>query len=99
MTKYALAASTTPGNKHASEVLAKSDIRSLPAIEGLQGTEPEWYVIPLYSSLPPQTGAALDIFIAEIQKAALGEKTVQKAMDTVVKGWKDLWDEWQNTYK
>jgi ABC-type glycerol-3-phosphate transport system substrate-binding protein len=49
--------------------------------------------------LPPQTGAALDIFIAEIQKAALGEKTVQKAMDTVVKGWKDLWDEWQNTYK
>jgi ABC-type glycerol-3-phosphate transport system substrate-binding protein len=99
MTKYALAASTTPGNKHASEVLAKSDIRSLPAIEGLQGTEPEWYVIPLYSSLPPQTGAALDIFIAEIQKAALGEKTVQKAMDDVANGWKKLWDEWQNTYK
>lgn len=98
MTKYALKVATTPGNKHAIESLSKTDIRVLPAIEQLAGTEPEWYVIPLYSTLPPQVGAALDVFNTEIQKAALEEKTVQEAMDNVAKSWKALWDEWQSTY-
>jgi len=98
-TKWSLGMHCPSSNKSASEALASTDIRTMPAIEQLNATEPEWYVISLYSSLPPQTEAALDIFTTEIQRAALEEKTVQEAMDYVASGWKNLWDEWQNTYK
>jgi multiple sugar transport system substrate-binding protein len=93
-TRWAVGQNCPSGNKRANEALIKADIRVLPVIEALNGTEPEWHVISLYSSMPPQTEAALDIFNVEIQKAALGEKTLQKAMDDVAKGWKKLWDEW-----
>lgn len=98
-TRWAVGQNCPSGNKRANEALVKADIRVMPVINALNGTKPEWHVISLYSSMPPQTEAAIDIFNVEIQKAALGEKTVQEAMDTVANDWKDLWDEWQNSSK
>jgi len=72
--------------------------RMWPAVESLAATEPEWYVIPIYRHLPPQMLTAADIFNVEIQKAYLGKKTVQEAMDTVAEKWKELWDEWREKY-
>ena len=47
-----------------------------------------------YRNLPPQTREATDIFNTEIQKAALGQKTVQAAMDDVARQWTELWAAW-----
>jgi len=99
MIKWAIGQNCPSSNKVANEALANSDIRAIPSIEQLNFTEPEYYVITLYNSIPPQTEAAIDIFNTEIQKVFLGEKTMQKGMDEVANGWKKLWDEWQSTYK
>ena len=68
--------------------------RMRPAIDSLKAKEPDWYVMDAYRNLPPQTQEATDIFNAEIQKAALGQKTVQAAMDDVARQWTELWAAW-----
>lgn len=99
MKKWSAAVTFTPANKAAAAYLKSVDIRSIPAMEQFAGTEPEWYIIAPYNYMPPQLEEALDIFNTEIQKAALEEKTVQEAMDTVAKKWKALWDEWQAAHR
>jgi len=58
----------------------------------------EWKPVSIYSHMPPQLDAALDIFMVEIHTAVLGKKTTQEAMDRVAEEWKALWDEWREKY-
>jgi len=51
-----------------------------------------------YDELPPQLMTAIDFFIIELQSAATGRKTVQKAMDTVAEEWTALFDQWEKRY-
>jgi len=72
--------------------------RMKPAIESLNASEPDWYVLDAYSTLPPQIQMAVDIFNMEIQSVYLGKKSVQEAMDKVANDWIGLWEEWRDKY-
>lgn len=96
--KLAEGSAMVPGVNAADEALLLSRPRMWPAIESLKASEPKWKVVAAYRSLPPQLLAATDIFNTEIQKAYLGRKTVQEAMDTVAQKWEELWSEWRRKY-
>jgi len=82
----------------ADEALLSEHPRMQPAIESLNASEPDWYVIDFYSQLPPQVQVATDIFNTEIQKVYLGNQSLQEAMDKVANDWIGLWDKWRSEH-
>lgn len=79
-----------------SLLLAKP--RMWPATEVYGASPSRWYVLSSVAHKPPQGTKAAEIFKVEIQKAALGQRTVQQAMDAVAAQWVQLWTEWRTKY-
>jgi ABC-type glycerol-3-phosphate transport system substrate-binding protein len=54
--------------------------------------------LDIYDEMPNQVADALTIWKDEFQKAVLGEKTVQAAMDSVAAGWDKLNADWSTQF-
>jgi len=79
-------------------VAEKDDIKNDPYLKPFLDQLELGNVIDQYRELPPQLESALDKFTKELQAAALGQKTVQEAMDTVASEWDKLYETWEEDY-
>ncbi|MCL5986858.1 MAG: ABC transporter substrate-binding protein [Actinobacteria bacterium] len=79
-------------------VAEKDDIKNDPYLKAFIDQMNLGNQIDQYREMPPQLESALDKFKAQMQAAALGQKSVQEAMDQVASEWDALYKEWEATY-